>query len=200
LYSAGNLDRVLELSESMTFGKRTPDALYVHVSTLPSLPPPLRIYEGSARHYVGHVEEANLVKFHRHRFQVSYLTYTDFEKDPHPALTESLVVALDVLSVRYTSYQDRDNPPVLHRKETFLEATHPLYSRFAKLTAQEERCGLLEDSSAIGTRHGWNARLNENGYRIVGHRLARAILPNRATPDGSPSDGLGARRCYDGPE
>ncbi len=178
LYSAGNLDQVLELSESMTFGKRTPDALYVHVSTLPSLPPLLRIYEGSARHYVGHVEDANLVKFHRHRFQVSYLTYPNFEKDPHPALTESLVVALDVLSVRYTSYQDRDNPPVLHRKETFLEATHPLYSRFAKLTAQEEERGLLEDSSAIGTRNGWHDRLTELGYRTRGHRLCRIAPPD----------------------
>jgi len=173
LYSAGSIERVFELSEEMTFGKRTPDAFYVHVSTLPSLPPLLRIYEGSARHYVGHVEEANLIKFHRHRFQVSYLTYPLFEKDPHPSLAESLIVALDVLTICHANYRERDNPPVLHRKEAFLDPTHPLYPRFATLTAQEERRGLLDDTSTIGTREGWNERLRTTEYVLRGHRLVR---------------------------
>ena len=36
------------------------------------------------------------------------------------------------------------NPPILHRKETFLHPTHPLHAKFARLTQQEEKAGLLE--------------------------------------------------------
>jgi DNA phosphorothioation-associated putative methyltransferase len=173
LYSAGNIERVLEISEEMSFGKRTPHAVYVHGSALAYLPPLLRVYEGSARHYVGHVEDANIIKLHRHRSQVSYLSYPRFEQDPHPALVESLVVSLDTLSIYWTDYRERDNPPILHRKEVFLDPSHPLHGRFARLTAQEERFGLLEDTTKIGTRNGWEERLRESSLQIRGHRLVR---------------------------
>src|SRR3954465_1501027 len=65
------------------------------------------------------------------------------------------------------------NPPVLHRKETFLPADHPLHARFARLTRQEEKHGLLDDTATIGTREGWERRLHEKGFTIRGHRLVR---------------------------
>jgi DNA phosphorothioation-associated putative methyltransferase len=65
------------------------------------------------------------------------------------------------------------NPPILHRKETFLLPDHPLYARFARLTAQEEKHGLLDDSATIGTRDGWEARLAAAGFALRGHRLVR---------------------------
>ena len=40
---------------------------------LESLEPLLRVYEGCARAYLGEVEEANLIKLHRHSGKVSYL-------------------------------------------------------------------------------------------------------------------------------
>ena len=70
-------------------------------------------------------------------------------------------------------YAQSDNPPVLHRKETFLLASDPRYSRFARLTAQEEKHGLLDDPSGIGTREGWARRLSERGFTLKGHRLVR---------------------------
>ena len=45
--------------------------------------------------------------------------------------------------------------------------------KFAKLTRQEEKHGLLEDSRAIGTRNGWQIRLDERGFQVRGHRLFR---------------------------
>lgn len=71
-------------------------------------------------------------------------------------------------------YTDRENPPILHRKESFLAPDHPLHERFARLTQQEERLGLLDDSSAIGTKKGWEERLETHGFAIRGHRVVRS--------------------------
>jgi hypothetical protein len=68
-------------------------------------------------------------------------------------------------------YTASANPPVLHRKETFLANDHPLRAKFARLTQQEEKHGLLDDTAMIGTREGWQARLSESGFRLSGHRL-----------------------------
>jgi hypothetical protein len=70
-------------------------------------------------------------------------------------------------------YGESDNPPILHRKKTVLEPSHQLYSKFARLTAQEERHGLLDDTATIGTRIGWQQRLDERGFMLRGHRLLR---------------------------
>jgi hypothetical protein len=70
-------------------------------------------------------------------------------------------------------YGQSANPPVLHRKESFLLASDPLHVKFARLTVQEEKYGLLDDPSGIGTRDGWAGRLRENGFQLRGHRLVR---------------------------
>jgi len=82
-------------------------------------------------------------------------------------------------------YSGAANPPILHRKETFLTADHPLHARFARLTAQEEKHGLLDDSATIGTREGWQARLNAAGFALRGHRLTRRKSSDalRSRPD-----------------
>ncbi|MGP0069200.1 MAG: hypothetical protein ACLQGP_37070, partial [Isosphaeraceae bacterium] len=67
-----------------------------------------------------------------------------------------------------------ENPPILHRKETFLPAELPLRSKFERLTRQEERAGLLEETATIGTRSGWADRLSSMGYVVRGHRLVRS--------------------------
>jgi hypothetical protein len=36
-------------------------------------------------------------------------------------------------------YDQNANPPILHRKETFLRPAHPLHAKFARLTQQEEK-------------------------------------------------------------
>ncbi len=68
-------------------------------------------------------------------------------------------------------YDQSTNPPILHRKETFLHPTHPLHAQLARLTQQEEKGGLLKDSSRIGTRTAWLARLEEHSLALRGHRL-----------------------------
>ncbi len=131
------------------------------------------MYEGCARSYLGDVEGANLVKLHRHSGKVSYLVYPDFDADPHPALLRSIKLDLRTRAIDGTDYSASANPPVLHRKEAFLLPDDPRRAKFARLTAQEERGGLLDETATIGTRAGWDERLRERGYALRGHRLVR---------------------------
>ena len=93
--------------------------------------------------------------------------------DAHPALLRSIELSLRTRELDCFDYAKSTNPPVLHRKEAFLPADHPLHAKFARLTRQEEKHGLLDDTATIGTRDGWERRLRERGYMIRGHRLMR---------------------------
>jgi DNA phosphorothioation-associated putative methyltransferase len=163
--------------------KLLPNALYVYRSALDSLGPLLRVYEGCARSYLGEVEGANVIKLHRHSGKVSYLVYPGFETDAHPALLRSIKLSLRTRELECFDYAGSANPPVLHREEAFLPADHPLHAEFAKLTQQEEKHGLLDDTATIGTREGWERRLAERGYMIRGHRLLRRREPNHESDE-----------------
>lgn len=171
LFQTGKADAIDEACERSAVGKLLLDDLYVHRDALGSLEPLLRIYEGCGRAYLGDIEGANIIKIHRRTGKLSYLVYPDFEEDPHPALVRCVKLNLRTRQVEYYDYGESANPPVLHRKETFLPTDHPLREKFAKLTAQEEKAGLLTETSSIGTRDGWERRLVGKGYALKGHRL-----------------------------
>jgi len=173
LFSAGDIETVNVSCKEASCGKLTREALYIHTIGLLHLPPILRVYEGCARAYIGNVEGANIVKLNRRTPKISYLSYPDFERNPHPALFGSLVVSLQPLDVRYRDYSESDNPPILHRKETFVPMDYPTRRKFERLTRQEERWGLYEKPSLIGTRNKWQELLDEKGLRLAGHRLVR---------------------------
>lgn len=171
LFSLGQPGVVDNSCNESSIGKLTPNALYVHMSALEALPPVLRLFEGCARGYLGQVVGANLIKLHRDEPKVSYLSYPDFESDPHPALASSLTVHLQTFRVKYSEFQSRTNPPILHRKELFLAPDHPLQAKFTRLTRIEVQKGLYEDTTRIGTRDGWNEALARKGLYLRGHRL-----------------------------
>jgi DNA phosphorothioation-associated putative methyltransferase len=164
---------IQRLCQESKAGKLTPSALYVHESALPHLAPVLRIYEGCARAFIGSVEGANIIKLHRDSPRVSYLSYPDFEVDPHPTLRASLLVELQTFRMDLRHYEQVANPPVLHRKEEFVTPEHPLREKFARLTAQEERHGLYASPERIGTRNGWEQVLQEQGVSLRGHRVVK---------------------------
>jgi DNA phosphorothioation-associated putative methyltransferase len=177
-------------SATLTAGSPGPQTTpYVHKSALDHLEPLLRIYEGCGRAYLGEVEGANVIKIHRRSGKLSYLSHPDFEKGPHPALARSLRLSLRTRQLDGHDYSQGDNPPILHRKEAFLHPEHPLHEKFARLTRQEERHGLLSDTARIGTRAGWEARLREVGLALAGHRLVRrqqATTDERAPAEPGP--------------
>jgi hypothetical protein len=94
-------------------------------------------------------------------------------------LLRSIKLSLRTRELDCYDYATSANPPVLHRKETFLPPGHPLHARVARLTRQEEEHGLLDDTATIGTRQGWQSRLHERGFTIRGHRLIRRRSADR---------------------
>ncbi len=174
LFRAGNADAIDEACRRSTVGKLLPNALYVHQCELDSLEPILRVYEGCGRAYLGEIEGANIVKLHRFSGKISYLIYPDFETDPHPALVRCVKLSMRTREIECYDYADAENPPILHRKESFLNSDHPLHGRFSRLTRQEEKAGLLDNTATIGTRDGWTTRLREAGFVLCGHRLCKA--------------------------
>jgi DNA phosphorothioation-associated putative methyltransferase len=173
LFRAGDAGAIDEACQRSAVGKLLPDDLYVHRSALDTLEPLLRIYEGCGRAYLGEIEGANIIKIHRRSGKISYLVYPDFEIDPHPALSRCIRVSLRTRELNCYDYADSANPPVLHRKESFLLASDPLHAKFGRLTVQEEKHGLLDEPSGIGTRDGWARRLIDRGFSLKGHRLIR---------------------------
>ena len=174
LYALGQAGAIETACQLSPLGKLTPSALYIHASALADLSPPLRLFEGCARAYIGRVEGANLIKLHRAEPMVSYLSYPEFESDPHPALVFSMSVHLQTFRVKHRDYSASSNPPILHRKETFVAPDHKDHAKFARLTRLEEQKGLYADVSRIGLRDGWRQVLDGNGLTLRGHRLLSA--------------------------
>jgi DNA phosphorothioation-associated putative methyltransferase len=173
LFATGQRGTVSDECTRARVGKLTPDALYAHVSALQNLPVLLRVYEGCARMLLGDAPGATVVKLRRDKPRVSYLCYPDFDDDPHPMLSETFVADLGQLRTFRKTYADRQNPPVLHRKELFVSGEYPNRSKFSTLTQAEADAGLLSETTDIGTRNGWHARLASMGYATEGHSLVR---------------------------
>ena len=174
LFSLGRPERLEEACRTSPIGKVMPRALYVHVDAVTELPILLRLYEGCARGYLGAVAGANIVKLANDEPKVCYLSYPEFDRDPHPALAASVAVNLQTFRVRQRHYANDHNPPILHRKETFVSPDHPSRSKYERLTRLEEAKGLCENPALIGARSGWETALSARGLALKGHRLVQA--------------------------
>ena len=189
LITVENLNIITQYCQQSSLGKKLPNALYIHRSALPELNIVLRIYEQLSRFYLPSFKPFTLIKFHTNQSLISYLFYPDFDQDPHPALTASFQVNVKTGQVNIMDYSNSDNPPILHRKETFVTANYPNYQTFKQLTKTEERLGLLEIPKlsslqefvhletrlyrTIGTRKGWQQHLHKHGVEIYDHRVMK---------------------------
>lgn len=173
LFSLGQTNAIDTACREAKVGKLMPNALYVHVSALPDLPTTVRLFEGCARTYYGSIAGANVVKLARGEPKVTYLSYPDFDEEPHPALKWSVSVHLQTFRSRQRSFDWSGNVPILHRKELFVAPSYPLRPKFARLTRSEERFGLFDDPATIGLRHGWAETLLAREVELRGHRVVR---------------------------
>ena len=166
---------IVSSCKNSTVGKHLPNALYVHSNALVHLDPILRDYERQARRLVENTSHATIVKFGIDRPKVSYLYYPEFDRDPHPQLHQSIVVDLVTEEVSVRQYHNSLNPPILHRKETFVSKDYPFYQTFADLTQEEVALGLLDNSRHIGTLQEWTRMLLQQGISLVDHHVACPI-------------------------
>jgi DNA phosphorothioation-associated putative methyltransferase len=166
---------IVQLCQQSKIGKCLPNAFYIHRSALPHLDEQLFQQEQSARGFLDAELPFTLIKFHFDQPKLSYLYYPDFDQEPHPLLRTSTVVDWQTGTVDTRDYSDAPNPPLLHRKETFVARDYPHYNTFAWLTKQEEVLGLLESSRGIGLRNAWEQRLRDRTLVIHDHSLACPI-------------------------
>ncbi len=163
---------IVSSCKNSTVGKHLPNALYVHTNALPHLDPILKAYERQARNLVADTSHATIIKFGIDKPKISYLYYPDFDRDPHPQLQQSIVVDLVEEQVSVRQYHNSHNPPILHRKETFVTPDYPLYQTFAELTKKEVALGLLDNSRHIGTLQEWTRVLLQQGISLEDHNVS----------------------------
>lgn len=172
LFAIGNAEVIRRACKQSKVGKLTPKALYVHRDALPHLTPILRLYEGCASSWAGRID-GEIIKLHYDAPAVSYLSYPDFDNDPHPRLQSATCLHLKLQDMSVRHYKNHAAAPILHRKEQFLPPGDARIQKFARLTRQEEAAGLYVDTTRIGLSSYWQALLAENDLEIRGHTLRR---------------------------
>ena len=167
------LEQFSWLVKQIPYGKKLPTAVYLAPINPSSLPKEL--VDAIQRAEVAAKPDSawNLLKLHTDQLAITFLSYPGFENDPHPALVEATRINLNTGTVIRTDYRQRANPPILHRKETFLPPGHPRVTEFAALTLAEEQAGLYRDPSRIGLRLYWHTLLKRLGLSHDGHRLVK---------------------------
>lgn len=170
------------LIDSVPYGKRLPDAVYLHRPQRGDISEELLKEIERAEYAAKPSSDWNILKLHTREFALTFLSYPSFETDPHPRLTEATKINLTTGRVVRTEYRQRANPPILHRKETFLNANHPMREMFAGLTSAEEGAGLYRDCTRIGTAVYWQNLLQRKGLAYEGHQLVSA--KTESTPQG----------------
>jgi DNA phosphorothioation-associated putative methyltransferase len=182
-----------------TKGKLVANKLYLHVSALLELTGRSKEDVEAAVLLAG-VEldnQINVVKIDPDASRISLLDYPGFFDEGFPTLRRYWTVDTAAGTVRFRTYAESLNPPILHRKEWLLAADHPRRAEFAALTQAAETIGLFDDPARIGFRQGWEALLARKGYRVVGH----ALLPlgndeggAADEPEDEPSAGIARHR------
>ena len=147
---------------------------YVHRDFLRTLPQELR---GEVERAAAFMKDTpwNLAKVSEDGGRVTLSRYRNFDEDPHPSLVSWHTI--DVARGTVRSGRNRgDNPMILHRKETFVDQSHPKYQEFARLTLEEERAGLYDAAplNKIGRRKFWAQLLDDLQVSIVNHRVVKA--------------------------
>ena len=184
------------LVQALRHGKRLPDAVYILRPVQGDVPSGLWATIRRAEIAAKPDPSWNLLKIHTDQFAFTFLSYPDFDTDPHPALAEATKINLSTGSILRTDYRTRANPPILHRKETFLPPNDPRIPDFAALTKREEEAGLYRDPSRIGLRVQWLTLLKRLGLAYEGHSLISVEkevpkLPSRkSSRSGSSAIGL----------
>ena len=180
-------NQIINLCQQSPIGKKLPNALYVHISAIAHLSPQLQECDRQARLLLPKSVQFTIIKFNYEQPKISYLFYPEFDNDPHPALHQSIQVDLKAQTVQQRDYYNSLNPPILHRKETFVNSDYPHYQLFAQLTKQEEAIGLFHETRTIGTRKGWEQRLQEYNVELKDHQVI--LLPS-SSGRGSGVEGL----------
>jgi DNA phosphorothioation-associated putative methyltransferase len=156
-----------EQVKSLQHGKKLPSAIYLHRSEIESvLSVTLLSYIFDTINKLNITEPWNLLKLYKRDFKITLLNYPDFDTYAYPALHTSITIDLEEQTKRKANYQKSDNPPILHRKETFVLANYPLIESFKVITAEGEAIELYKNAKTIGFKQQWQKLINRKGYQL----------------------------------
>jgi len=179
---------------ALKYGKRLPSAIYFFRQADTDFGRELNQVLAILETQHGLDAKFNVIKFRTDELKVSFLCYPDFLAEAHPALRHAVTIDLVTGKARHTDYADNHNPPILHRKETFLPEDHPERATFDALTRAEEAAGLYAHPATIGFKLNWEKLLQEKGLNIQGHELQPApnlgLASGTTHPAGDTSSGL----------
>jgi len=167
---------------ALKYGKRLPSAIYVFRQVDTDFGRELNQVLAILETQHGLDAKYNVIKFRTDELKVSFLCYPVFLNEAHPALRHAVTIDLVTGKARHTDYADNHNPPILHRKETFLPEDHPERAKFDALTRAEEAEGLYAHPATIGFKLNWERLLNEKRVIIQGHELQRAQYQDAPHP------------------
>src|SRR5262245_465769 len=95
-----------ELLSRIPYGKRLPGALYVFREEASDFSVELNQLLAQLAVVFEVEPEFNPIKFRTDELKVSFLCYTDFMDDPHPALRHAVTIDLASGKARHTDYAD----------------------------------------------------------------------------------------------
>jgi len=108
--------------------KKIRGKIYVHKSAVSILNSNLKFKIESSLPLLPSNYEWNIVRLETNSKKTSFLNYPNFENEPHPKLLCSCLVNLDSNEVKMRN-TSAENPPILHRKETFLDSNDKNYEK-----------------------------------------------------------------------
>ena len=156
-----------KLVAAIKIGKVLPDAIYLHVSALPSVDQKLHDFLMLVTKAIKiDPSEWNIVKLYKRHYKLSLLNYPNFDTYPYPPLSKSHSIDLAKIEVRSADYSRSLNPPILHRRETLLTRDHPSTDVFSAFTLEGETVGLYENTRKIGFKNQWHQLIKRKGYAL----------------------------------
>jgi len=162
-----NFSEYRDIVKDLKVGKTLPDSVYIHESAFSELPIDLASLVLETADYFKIKDDSwNILKFYKKDFKITFLNYPDFEDYSYPELKNSQIVDLEKQTTRKSNYSKSENPPILHRKETFVNESYPLTPLFKEITAEGEAIGLYEKTTRIGFKQNWQRLIKSKGYYL----------------------------------
>jgi DNA phosphorothioation-associated putative methyltransferase len=182
LPSSLSFPKYRDLVKKLKHGKSLPTAIYLHKSSLETaLQPELLSFIQSTINQLNINESWNLLKLYKRDLKFTLLNYPNFDEYAYPALHTSYTIDAAELTIKTTNYSNSDNPPILHRKETFVLPTYNNYNAFKKITNEGEQIGLYQNTKSIGFKQQWQNLIKRKSYKLdekgMLHKIAEVKQP-----------------------
>jgi DNA phosphorothioation-associated putative methyltransferase len=174
--------------KSLKQGKQLPTAIYLHRTAIDSvLPNTLVNLIFDSIEKLNITEPWNLLKLYKRDFKITLLNYPDFDTYAYPALHTSITIDIEEQTKRKANYQQSENPPILHRKETFVLANYPLIESFKAITTEGEEIDLYKNTKTIGFKQQWQKLIKRKGYQLNSEGRLLPLAKLTELPNNTPS-------------